>query len=148
MINSNYCLINPQGGLIEVRLSANNSLRSSAIFYLGKPKKPNGYDIVEQHDADSGDNGSVKFKLSTKSNKLLNHAFAWSINACIQMSQIENAILKIEFWQDGNKCKTVRNTTYYGHFPQCSEGKQRSMKNQVIYIEQPQTSNTNLWASI
>ena len=148
MENSNYCLINPQGGLIEVRLSGNNGIRSSAIFYLGKPKAPNGFDIVEQHDAKSGDSGSIKFTLSTKSSLLSNYAMAWSVNACSHIPQIDNGILKIEFWQDGNKCKTVRNTTYYGKFPQCSDGKQRSMKNQVIYIEEPQISNTNLWASI
>ncbi|RMA56786.1 hypothetical protein [Ulvibacter antarcticus] len=144
----NSCLINLNGDSITVKISINNGIRSSGKFYLGKPKTTSGYDIVEKFEAVTGDNGATEFTLATKSDKLLNYALAWSINACSQVPQVENGILKIEFWQNGEKCKTVTDTTYYGKYPQCSDGEQRSMKNQVIFIEKPQIQTEAIWASI
>lgn len=145
---NNSCLFNVNGGSITVRISANNGIRTSSLFYLGKPNENNDYDIIEKHKSKTGDSGDTSFSLSQSPSNIQNFALAWSLNACTIIPAVENGKVKIEFWQDGNKCKTTTETTYYGNYPQCSDGKHRAIKKQIIFVQLPQIQKTQLWQQI
>ncbi|MGY3791344.1 hypothetical protein [uncultured Aquimarina sp.] len=143
MPKSNYCLIDPDGGSLKVRVTANNGIRSGSIFVLwelqnGKWEKKEKFNVI------TGDDGVDEFILLEKPNEIENDSLAWSINACSSIPNVLRGEFSITVIQDGKNRWTKQSSRLV---PKCSDGKQLKFGNHVIFkhLINDNFSTSDLW---
>ena len=145
----NYCFINPDGGSISIEIIAEGGIRTSGTFLL--------YEFInnewvkkesDRHETTTDDDGVDGFTLNEPTELLNKDALVWVINGCQQIPAGENGILRIHFYQDGNRCKTSSPTTYYDDYPQCSAGQMRRRGSQVVFQFLHPLENNDLWREV
>jgi len=143
MPKSNYCLIDPDGGSLKVRVTANNGIRSSSIFILwevqdGKWVKKEKFKVI------TGDDGVDEFILLEKPDEIENDSLAWSINSCSFINNVERGEFNITIIQDGKDRWKKESSRLV---PRCSEGKQLKFGSHVIFkhLISENISTSNLW---
>ncbi|MHA7056175.1 hypothetical protein ACWGOQ_0003075 [Aquimarina sp. M1] len=146
MPKSNYCLIDPDGGTLKVRVTANNGIRSGSVFILwelqnGKWEKKEKFNVI------TGDDGVDEFILLEKPDDIENDSLAWSINTCSAISNVIRGEFSITIIQDGkNRWKKDSSRL----IPKCSDGKQLKFGSHVIFkhLISEHISTSNLWKNI
>ncbi|MFD2564223.1 hypothetical protein [Aquimarina rubra] len=129
MPKSNYCLIDPDGGSLKVRVTANNGIRSGSVFILweiqnGKWEKKEKFNVI------TGDDGVDEFILLEKPDDIENDSLAWSINACSSINNVERGEFSITIIQDGKDRWKKESSRLV---PKCSDGKQLQFGSHVIF---------------
>jgi len=146
MLKSNYCLVDPDGGSLKIRVTANNGIRSGSIFILWELK--NGkWGKKEKFKVITGDDGVDEFILLEKPNEIENDSLAWSINACSSINNVERGEFSITIIQDNtNRWKKESSRLV----PKCSDGKQLKFGSHVIFkhLISETNSTSDLWKDI
>lgn len=146
MSNSNYCLINPQGGSIEVRLSVNNGIRTGSLFVLWEMKNDKWVE-KESFKLITGDDGLDEHILLEKPEEIENDALAWNIQACAQIEGANRGEFITSIFQDGDKLwsKTSSRTV-----PYCKDEDHQLFGNDVIFkhLVLAKPKNIKLWSQI
>jgi len=143
MPKSSYCLLNPNGGPLTVRVTVNNGIRLSATFILWE--LINGtWGKKEKFTIATKDKGTDEFILSKNIDDIENNSLAWSINSCSLMNQVDRGEFSIKIIQDKKdlwKKESSRLT------PKCSDGKQLKFGSHVIFkhLIPEHISTSDLW---
>lgn len=129
MPKSNYCLIDPDGGSLKVKVTANNGIRTGAIFVLWEIQHGQWVQ-KEKFQVSTGDDGTDEFLITEKPVNLENNSLAWSINACSSISHVDRGEFTIVITQEDTeryKKKSSRLT------PKCEDGKQLQFGSHMIF---------------
>lgn len=146
MPNSNYCLVDPQGGAIKVELTINNGIRSGALFILWEKDSNDKWIEKESFKMITGDDGIEKHILLEKPAEIENDLLAWNIKACAQINDANHGEFVVTIYQDGIKLwsKTSRRKVNYCNTGHSIFGNQVFFKHLVL----PQSLNLKLWKKI
>lgn len=146
---SNICLINPKGGDVSVIISANNTIRCAGFIYIGQPDANGKFSVIHKIKFKTGNSGTWPSVLPELASRLAKHyGLAWRFNACAMHGAVENGTVKVEVFQDGQKCRTTQNTTYRGKYRVCSEGGQKEIQNNLVFNPIPDVNMQTLWDDI
>ena len=146
MPNTNYCMVDPSGGPITVKVMVNNAIQTAGIFILWKKNNGN-WEKKEKFTVQTGDTGEATFQLVTKPSEIENDSLAWKMRACSMIQGVQRGDFIVEIIQDGKtqwKKKSTRNV------PQCSDGKAVEFGGHVIFkhLVNSNTNTIHLWKNI
>ncbi|KAA1244580.1 hypothetical protein [Aquimarina sp. RZ0] len=143
MPKSNYCLIDPDGGSLAVKITANNGIRTGSIFVLWEIK--NGtWEKQEKFQAVTGDDGIGHFLINKTPDSLENKSLAWSINTCSSIANVTRGEISISITQDSIERWKKESSRLV---PKCEDGKQLQFGNHVIFkhMISENISTSELW---
>lgn len=133
---ADFCILLNDLSPVTVKFSNNNGLRSGVKCWLFE-KNGTDYTPIEndKHSGSTGNTGEFSFDLNTLSKDLEGTLLRWVINSCLFIPQVEKASVKVEFFQNGEKCKTTADNRYYGDFPNCSASSDNALqhKGQLLF---------------
>jgi len=99
-----FCIINPQGGPVTIRLEANNALRAVGKFALFDA----GNQPQEQWPMKAGDTGSADFTIQTPPQSLKRMVMTWAVLCCSMLPAVDRGIVSIQILQDGAPCPLTK----------------------------------------
>ncbi len=146
----NYCFIKPDGGKIQVVLSIENGLLAGALFR--HMEFPGGSVVIrDEYQVKTGASGKVSFEILDSPGEMEKEALSWLIQACSPIEGVDKGDMKVEFFQDNQKCETKNPIFYRLHsVPTCKSGIDPIKRNGLIsfrYINPMDIENMLTWES-
>ncbi|NHF59927.1 hypothetical protein FK220_011285 [Flavobacteriaceae bacterium TP-CH-4] len=143
MANPGYCMIDPEGGPLQVQLSVNNGIKSASLFVLWE-KPADEWEQKESFKLVTEDDGVDEHFLLEKPGKLENDVLAWNIQSCAQIDGANRGTFLVSIYQDDKKIWTKASNR---KVPYCSSGEHRLFGNEVIFKHKIQTNSrhSELW---
>ncbi len=102
-----FCIVNPGGGPITVRLLANNALRAGADFRIVRMKTERK-EVRETWKLAAGDTGAGEHEVSLRPRSLDGHVMAWQVLVCSVVPAIDRGTVEIQVLQDGVTCPVTK----------------------------------------
>ena len=127
-----YCIVNPDGGALSVRLQATNALRAGADFKL---RPESGQPAVEAWKQAAGDSGSSEHALEIKAKDTEHHVLSWEILVCALVPAIDQGTVEVQVMQDGASCAMTKLAQWQLEgVPGCATNKQDSIKGNLVFL--------------
>ncbi|GAA3513518.1 hypothetical protein GCM10022393_29140 [Aquimarina addita] len=143
MAKSNYCLIDPDGGFLKVTVTANNGIRTGAVFVLWEIQQGQ-WGKKEKFQVSTGDKGVDEFVINVRPTDIENNSLAWFMNACSSIHAIDRGEITINITQDNvNRFKKSSSRL----IPKCNDAKQLQFGSHVIFkhMISENISTSDLW---
>ncbi|HXG44066.1 MAG TPA: hypothetical protein VNJ71_04820 [Gemmatimonadales bacterium] len=121
-----FCIVNPGGGSLTVRLLANQALRAGADFRIVR-MKPEKKEVREVWKLVAGDTGVGEHEVKLKPRSLGSNVMAWQVLVCSLIPGVEAGTVEIQVVQDGVTCPVTKPTQWaLERVPRC-EGRARPL---------------------
>lgn len=133
-MNQRYCILNPNGGPITIRISANNALRASGNFSI-QTKSLDNWQVTEQWQQAAGDTGSSDHTVQTAPAALEGKAFAGLINCCALLANADMGAVEIQVLQNGVSLPLTKPMHWnLTGVPNCNSGNAQQFNTSLIFL--------------
>jgi len=129
-----FCVVNPDGGPLVLRLQATSAFRAGADFQLRLAGKP----VVETWKQAAGDSGASDHDITLGPKEVDQHVLAWEILVCAMVPAIDQGIVEVQVMQDGANCAMTKLAQWQlEKVPGCATNKQDSIKGNLVFLIHP-----------
>lgn len=141
MVKNKYCLINPQGGLIKVKIKATNGIVAKAKFVLFNSEniKQTEFTLI------SDDTGTDHHTMTQEPIALQLFPLAWKIWYCTQFPSKTPGKIVVNVYQNG---QSIWQKTELVTPPNC-DGGEEVLGRHIVFIHRTISKEKNeLWTDI
>ena len=111
-----FCMIDPAGGALTVRLQASIRLAAGAAFNVLVP----GGGVIESFKLSAGAVGAAQHELVTSPAALVGNGLAWNIQLCSVEARVDEGTVEVDILQDGVTCQmTIPARYHFTDVPDC-----------------------------
>lgn len=130
-VTKRFCIINPNGGTLTVRLYANNMTQSGADFLLEDSTSMELDSWKAASGAAGHDEHVVKAVVATLSGATLR----WEILVCALSPNANDANIEIQVLQDGAPCQLTKPTSWaLTDVPTCQSGHTTAIHGSLTFL--------------
>ena len=130
-----FCVVNPDGGALVLRLQATSAFRAGADFKL-RPEP--GQPVIETWKQAAGDSGSSDHEIALAPKDVDQHVLGWEILVCAFVPAIDQGTVEVQVMQDGANCAMTKLAQWQlEKVPRCATNKQDSIKGNLVFLIHP-----------
>jgi hypothetical protein len=111
-----FCVVNRDGGPLDVTLTATNTLQCGAKLNVVRPNRS----VAERFELATGAEGTQQHRLETPASALERGGLTWTIQCCSMTPQVDKGVVEVTVLQDGVRCPMTADARYsFVDVPQC-----------------------------